>query len=66
MNFLAHIFLSGDSDLTTIGNFMADGIKGKDYRKYSKELQIGILKISIKFLKPTHSTNLPGGIWDEL
>ena len=34
MNFLAHIYLSGDSDLVTIGNFMADGIKGKDYRKY--------------------------------
>ena len=43
MNFLAHIYLSGDSDLVTIGNFMADGIKGKDYRKYNKELQIGIL-----------------------
>ena len=43
MNFLAHIYLSGDSDLVTIGNFMADGIKGKDYRKYDRELQIGIL-----------------------
>jgi len=43
MNFLAHIYLSGDSDLITIGNFMADGIKGKDYRKYNRELQIGIL-----------------------
>ena len=43
MNFLAHIYLSGDSDLVTIGNFMADGIKGKDYRKYERELQIGIL-----------------------
>ncbi|WP_347921900.1 ACP phosphodiesterase [Pontimicrobium sp. SW4] len=43
MNFLAHIYLSGDSDLITIGNFIADGIKGKDYRKYSRELQIGIL-----------------------
>ncbi|MCK0110016.1 acyl carrier protein phosphodiesterase [Flavobacteriaceae bacterium S0825] len=43
MNFLAHIYLSGDSDLVTIGNFMADGIKGKEYRKYRRELQIGIL-----------------------
>lgn len=43
MNFLAHIYLSGDSDLVTIGNFMADGIKGKDYLKYHRELQIGIL-----------------------
>ncbi|TJY35992.1 acyl carrier protein phosphodiesterase [Pontimicrobium aquaticum] len=43
MNFLAHIYLSGDNDLVTIGNFMADGIKGKNYRKYDRELQIGIL-----------------------
>lgn len=43
MNFLAHIYLSGDNDLITIGNFIADGIKGKDYKKFSKEFQIGIL-----------------------
>ena len=43
MNFLAHIYLSGENDLVTIGNFIADGIKGKDYKKYSKDLQIGIL-----------------------
>lgn len=43
MNYLAHIYLSGESDLVTIGNFMADGIKGKDYKKHHKELQIGIL-----------------------
>lgn len=43
MNFLAHIYLSGDNEMITIGNFMADGIKGKDYQKYSKELQTGIL-----------------------
>jgi acyl carrier protein phosphodiesterase len=27
MNFLAHIYLSGDNDLIKIGNFMADGIR---------------------------------------
>ncbi|MFI1744112.1 ACP phosphodiesterase [Thalassobellus sediminis] len=43
MNYLAHIYLSGDSDLITIGNFIADGIKGKDYKKYPKDIQIGIL-----------------------
>ncbi|MFI1773610.1 ACP phosphodiesterase [Thalassobellus citreus] len=43
MNYLAHIYLSGDNDLVTIGNFIADGIKGKDYKKYSKDIQIGIL-----------------------
>lgn len=43
MNYLAHIYLSGENDLVTIGNFMADGIKGKGYKKFSKDIQIGIL-----------------------
>lgn len=43
MNFLAHIYLSGDNTAITIGNFMADGIKGKRYAKYPKDIQIGIL-----------------------
>ncbi|ALJ03919.1 ACP phosphodiesterase [Pseudalgibacter alginicilyticus] len=43
MNYLAHIYLSGENDLITIGNFMADGIKGKNYSKFSKQIQIGIL-----------------------
>ena len=43
MNFLAHIYLSGDNDLITIGNFMADSIRGKKYKDYPKAVQIGIL-----------------------
>ncbi|GAA4973592.1 ACP phosphodiesterase [Algibacter aquimarinus] len=43
MNYLAHIYLSGDNDLVTIGNFIADGIKGKTYKKRKKDVQIGIL-----------------------
>ncbi|WP_370479656.1 ACP phosphodiesterase [Tamlana flava] len=43
MNYLAHIYLSGDNDLVTIGNFIADGIKGSKYKKYPKDLQTGIL-----------------------
>lgn len=43
MNFLAHIYLSGNHKKITIGNFIADGIKGKDYKNYSKNIQIGIL-----------------------
>jgi acyl carrier protein phosphodiesterase len=43
MNFLAHIYLSGDNTGITIGNFMADGIKGKDYKKHPRDIQIGIL-----------------------
>lgn len=43
MNYLAHIYLSGNNDLITIGNFIADGIKGKQYKTYPKDIQIGIL-----------------------
>jgi len=43
MNFLAHIYLSGDDEGITIGNFIADGIKGKQYKKYPLQIQKGIL-----------------------
>jgi len=43
VNFLAHIYLSADDPMITIGNFMADGIKGKKYLKYSEGIQKGIL-----------------------
>ncbi|MBW4362294.1 ACP phosphodiesterase [Flavobacterium taihuense] len=42
MNFLAHIYLSGDNDLIKIGNFMADGIRGKQFETYPLEIQKGI------------------------
>ena len=43
MNFLAHIYLSGDNDLIKIGNFMADGIRGKQFENYHPEIQKGII-----------------------
>ncbi|TXD83103.1 DUF479 domain-containing protein [Subsaximicrobium wynnwilliamsii] len=43
MNFLAHIYLSGEHEAITIGNFIADGIRGKHYTKYPINLQKGIL-----------------------
>lgn len=43
MNFLAHIFLSGNNDLIKIGNFMADGIRGTDYLNYPEEIQKGVV-----------------------
>ncbi|CAM3096155.1 acyl carrier protein phosphodiesterase [Flavobacterium frigoris] len=43
MNFLAHIYLSGDNDLIKIGNFMADGIRGKHFENYPLEVQKGII-----------------------
>ncbi len=43
MNFLAHIYLSGNNDLIKIGNFMADGIRGNDYLNFPSEVKKGIL-----------------------
>lgn len=43
MNFLAHIYLSGDNDLIKIGNFMADGIRGKQFESFPAEIQKGII-----------------------
>jgi acyl carrier protein phosphodiesterase len=43
MNYLAHIYLSEDQELISIGNFMADHIKGSKYKAYPIEIQKGIL-----------------------
>jgi acyl carrier protein phosphodiesterase len=43
MNFLAHIYLSGDNDLIKIGNFMADGIHGKHFENFPLDVQKGII-----------------------
>ena len=57
MNFLAHIYLSGNNDKVTIGNFIADGIKGKNYKKFPKDIQIGILlHRQIDTFTDTHKT----------
>ncbi|MDQ1166615.1 acyl carrier protein phosphodiesterase [Flavobacterium sp. SORGH_AS_0622] len=43
MNFLAHIYLSGENDLIKIGNFMADGIRGKQFEHFPEDVKKGIL-----------------------
>jgi len=43
MNYLAHIYLSGENELLKIGNFMADHIKGNKYKSYPQDIQKGIL-----------------------
>ena len=43
MNFLAHIYLSGNDDLLTIGNFSADSIVGNKYKHLPQRIQDGIL-----------------------
>jgi acyl carrier protein phosphodiesterase len=42
MNYLAHLFLSGDNEHLMIGNFIADHIKGNKISKYSLEIKKGI------------------------
>lgn len=42
MNFLAHIFLSSDNELLTIGNFAGDAVKGKDFTHFPAAMQAGI------------------------
>jgi acyl carrier protein phosphodiesterase len=42
MNFLAHLYLSGDSNELLIGNFIADAVKGKEYLKFSEGIIKGI------------------------
>lgn len=43
MNFLAHIHLSGENEMIKIGNFMADGVRGKQYENFPPVIQKGIL-----------------------
>ncbi len=43
MNYLAHVFLSGTEEDLSIGNFIADHVKGKAYLNYSAAIQKGIL-----------------------
>jgi acyl carrier protein phosphodiesterase len=43
MNYLAHIYLSGNNNDLLIGNFIADGVKGKKFQNYRPEVAKGIL-----------------------
>ncbi|HET8754192.1 MAG TPA: acyl carrier protein phosphodiesterase [Salinimicrobium sp.] len=55
MNFLAHIYLSGEDEELTIGNFIADSVKGKKLLNYSEGIKKGIvLHRAIDFYTDTH------------
>lgn len=43
MNYLAHIYLSGEDEKVVVGNFIGDYIKGKKYNKFPEEIAKGIL-----------------------
>jgi acyl carrier protein phosphodiesterase len=43
MNFLAHIYLSGDDENIRFGNFIGDYVKGRDYNKFQDAIKSGIL-----------------------
>ncbi|WP_103072624.1 acyl carrier protein phosphodiesterase [Aquimarina sediminis] len=57
MNFLAHIYLSGEDPELKIGNFIADSVKGKKYLQYPQRIQQGItLHRKIDSYTDTHDT----------
>ncbi len=42
MNYLAHLYLSGDSDEVKLGNFIGDYVKGNKYQKFPEQVAFGI------------------------
>ena len=43
MNFLAHLYLSGNDEAITLGNFIADAVKGSHYKQFPDGIAKGIL-----------------------
>jgi acyl carrier protein phosphodiesterase len=43
MNYLAHIFLSGEHTERLVGNFIGDFVKGQQWRNFPENVQKGIL-----------------------
>ena len=43
MNYLAHVFLSGNNEEIAVGNFIGDYVKGEKFKKYSESIKRGIL-----------------------
>lgn len=74
MNFLAHLFLSGEDEHLLVGNFLADFIKNKEVAKLPRPLQEGvrlhrkiddftdhhpIVRQSVRRLRPVHGKYAP-------
>ncbi len=59
MNFLAHLYLSGNDEQLMIGNFIADSVKGSSFRNYPEGIAKGImLHRAIDFYSDNHSVFL--------
>src|SRR5690554_279161 len=43
MNFLAHLYLSGNDEKLLTGNFIGDYVKGKNFLKYPGRIREGII-----------------------
>jgi len=43
MNYLAHLYLSGENDEVKLGNFIGDAVKGNNYLKYDVNIQKGVI-----------------------
>jgi acyl carrier protein phosphodiesterase len=43
LNYLAHIYLSGEEEAVKIGNFAGDYVKGKSYNNFPDGIRFGIL-----------------------
>ncbi|MDY0779803.1 acyl carrier protein phosphodiesterase [Tenacibaculum sp. IB213877] len=43
MNFLAHLYLSGNNTQIMLGNFFADHVRGNKFSHFSEEIQQGII-----------------------
>ena len=56
MNFLAHLYLSGESDEIKLGNFIGDFVKGNKYQNYPEMVAYGIrLHRSIDYFTDSHA-----------
>ncbi|MEQ9298323.1 MAG: ACP phosphodiesterase [Cyclobacteriaceae bacterium] len=63
MNFLAHIYLSGNDPLITLGNFIGDFVKGNQANNYPGKVRNGvILHRAIDQFTDTHATVLQSKI----
>lgn len=55
MNFLAHLYLSGNDEQLMIGNFIADSVKGSAFKNYPEGVAKGIiLHRAIDFYSDNH------------